>query len=141
MTDCIFCKIIRGEIPCTKIYENHKALAFLDINPINNGHALVMPKEHHETLLDTPDEVLAETVKLAKRVAKAVKEGTGADGVNLGQNNFRAAGQLVFHLHFHVIPRFEGDGFHHWQGHKYASAQQVQDVAKKIREKLETQNE
>ncbi|MBI4738110.1 HIT family protein [Candidatus Woesearchaeota archaeon] len=132
MTDCIFCKIIVGQIPCTKIYENHKAMAFLDINPINNGHTLVMPKAHHETLLDTPDDVLAETVKLAKRVAKAVKEGTGADGVNLGQNNFSAAGQLVFHLHFHVIPRFSGDGLHHWPGQKYASKEEEQEVAKKI---------
>jgi histidine triad (HIT) family protein len=136
MEDCIFCKIIAGKIPCTKIYENHKAIAFLDINPINKGHTLVVPKDHHETILDTPDETLAETMKLVKKVAKAVKEGTGADGVNVGQNNFKAAGQLVMHLHYHVIPRFDDDGLEHWPGHKYPSSAEEKEVASKIIAKL-----
>jgi histidine triad (HIT) family protein len=136
MDDCIFCKIISGKIPCTKIYENHKVIAFLNINPINKGHALVMPKEHYETILDTPDDTLAETMKVVKKVVKAVKEGVDADGVNVGQNNFRAAGQMISHLHFHIIPRFEKDGLEDWPGHKYNSAAEEKETATKISAKL-----
>jgi len=119
MTVCIFCKIVKGEIPCSKLYEDDDVLAFLDIGPVNKGHALVLPKEHHETLFDTPDDVLAKVSAALKKVGNAVKDSTDADGLNLLQNNFRASGQLVPHLHFHLIPRFEHDGYKHWPQGKY----------------------
>ena len=105
MGDCIFCKIIKGEIPCAKIYEDSHTFAMLDIAPVHEGHALVMSKKHCETI-DTCDEETVKQVALAlKKVVKAVKEGVHAAGVNVVQNNYPASGQLVPHLHFHVIPR------------------------------------
>ncbi|MBW3002393.1 HIT family protein [Candidatus Woesearchaeota archaeon] len=114
MEDCIFCKIVKGEIPCQKVYEDDKILAFLDIMPVHKGHTLVIPKEHHTDILDMPDDTLAELAKVAKKVSKAVKEATKADGFNIGQNNGAAAGQAVFHFHLHVIPRFNNDGLKTW---------------------------
>jgi histidine triad (HIT) family protein len=121
MADCIFCKIVKGEIPCTKIMEDDHALSFLDIGPINAGHALVIPKRHYPTLFEVTDEDLAACVVMARKVAAAVYKAVGASGLNLLQNNFRAAGQLVEHAHFHLIPRFENDGFlTSWPGKAYA---------------------
>ncbi len=111
--DCIFCKIVAGEIPSTRIYEDDHILAFMDISPIIHGHALVIPKSHHDPLIDTPDEVLGQCMAVAKRVAKAQIEALGADGINIHQANGASAGQVVPHLHFHVIPRYDDDG-HHW---------------------------
>ena len=121
MADCIFCKIVRGEIPCTKIIENELALSFLDIGPINTGHALVIPKKHYPTLFEVSDGDLAACSVMARNVAAAVYKAVGASGLNFLQNNFRSAGQLVEHAHFHLIPRFEGDGFlTTWPGKAYA---------------------
>lgn len=111
MAECIFCKIIKGEIPCAKIYEDDQVLSFVDIGPINPGHALVLPKAHYATLLDTPEDVLQACIAVSRKVARAVFKAVGADGLNLLQNNYRAAGQLVEHVHFHLIPRHKGDGF------------------------------
>ncbi|KAI0127957.1 hit family protein [Xylariales sp. AK1849] len=98
---CIFCKIIKGEIPCFKLFESDKTLAFLDINPLSRGHALVIPKYHGEKLLDVPDDHLGEILPLVKKLAKA----TGATDYNLLQNNGRVAHQVVDHVHFHMIPK------------------------------------
>ena len=120
MADCIFCKIIKGEIPADKVYEDDDTLAFLDISPVNKGHTLVIPKQHHETVIDTPAEVLCKLMKTVKKVAPAIIKVTSAQGFNLYQNNEKAAGQLVPHIHFHIIPRFEGDGhFSRWTNTKY----------------------
>lgn len=119
MTDCLFCKIIAGEIPCAKVYEDDDTLAFLDIAPNNKGHTLVVPKKHYETMLDTPDDVLCKIMSAVKNVAAAVKKGTGCGGFNIAQNNYKTAGQLVPHIHFHIIPRVEGDGFEFWPQKKY----------------------
>ena len=135
MEDCIFCKIINREIPCSKVYENDKVMAFLDIAPVNKGHTLVVPKEHHKDLLDTPDNLLAETIKVIKKVAKAVMRATGAEGFNLGVNNGKAAGQVVMHLHFHIMPRFEDDGLKLWSGKKYEGKEE-EETAEKIRSLL-----
>ena len=129
--DCVFCKIIKGEIPCAKIYENDKVLAFLGIEPINKGHTIVIPKEHHKDLLSMPDDILAEVTKITKKVSKAVVEATGADGFNIGQNNGKAAGQAVFHFHIHIMPRFENDGLKHWS-HKEYSEGEMNEFAEKI---------
>ena len=107
--DCIFCKIARGLIPSAKVLETDHALAFLDINPVNRGHILLVPKAHHATLADLPDDLAAETAKLVPRLARAIKTATGADGLNLIVNNGQAAGQTVFHGHWHLIPRFIDD--------------------------------
>ncbi|MCX6819480.1 MAG: HIT family protein [Candidatus Aenigmarchaeota archaeon] len=107
--ECIFCKIVRGEIPSKKIYEDHDVIAFLDINPANPGHCLVVPKKHSETISDTDDDVLVKAIVVTKKLATAVKEKLNADGVNIVQNNGRHAGQLVSHIHFHIIPRFPDD--------------------------------
>lgn len=116
--DCIFCKIAKGDIPCQKVYEDDKILAFLDIMPVHKGHTLIIPKEHHENILDMPEDTLAELAKTAKKVSKAVKEATKADGFNVTQNNGAAAGQAVFHFHLHIIPRFKGDGLKTWPHQK-----------------------
>jgi len=105
----IFDKIIAREIPASIIYEDDQILAFLDINPINKGHALVIPKVHFRNLLDADEEVLAHMMVVAKKIALGIKAATNADGINLGMNNEHAAGQEVFHAHLHVIPRFDGD--------------------------------
>jgi histidine triad (HIT) family protein len=129
--DCIFCKIVKGEIPCSKIYEDKEFLAFLDIRPINPGHTLVIPKSHCTNLLDFPKAEETDLVEFIKKVAKAVVKATGAEAFNLGMNNGGAAGQIVMHAHFHLIPRFSDDGLHHWSNKEYAEGQ-MQAIQKKI---------
>lgn len=132
MTDCLFCKIIKGEIPSAKIYENGKIFAFLDINPVNHGHALVIPKEHYPNLVDTPEDVLDEMIRAVKKLAPAIMRTTGTDGFNLGVNNGEVAGQLIFHTHFHIMPRREGDGFRHWHGEPYKEGER-EKLAERIK--------
>ena len=132
---CIFCEIVAGAIPAKKIYENHHSIAFLDIQPVNFGHALIVPKEHHDVFLNTPNEVLHDIMDAVKKVAPAIIAATGADGFNLGMNNGEAAGQAVFHTHFHIIPRFAGDGFRHWP-HKEYGPGEADKLAEKIKMKL-----
>jgi histidine triad (HIT) family protein len=145
--DCIFCKIVRGEIPANRIYEDKEFLAFLDIKPISKGHTLVIPKHHCKNLLDFPksaSEKLAgsenlrflkaeetELLELIKKVASAVVKATNADGFNLGMNNGKAAGQVIHHAHFHIIPRFDNDGLHNWPN-KDTSKEELEQVQKKI---------
>ena len=129
--ECIFCKIIRGEIPCSKVYEDDKVLAFLDIAPVNKGHTLVVPKEHYETLLDVPDSVLAEVVKVVKKISKAVVKSTGTDGFNVMQNNGKPAGQVVPHYHIHIVPRLPDDGLKLWPGGSY-EGKEAEEMQKKI---------
>ena len=110
MDECLFCKIVTGEIPSQKVYEDGEYFAFLDINPRNPGHALVVPKQHYNTVMEMPDNEAGEFFKVVKKLAIAVKKGMNADGVSLGQSNERAAGQVIPHVHFHVIPRFLTEG-------------------------------
>ncbi len=110
MSDCIFCRIIAGEIPAARVYQDDAFLAFLDIRPINKGHVLIVPRAHVDRLTDLPDDVLARELPLAKRIASAVLAVTGATDFNLLNSNGTAAGQEVFHHHLHVIPRRPGDG-------------------------------
>jgi histidine triad (HIT) family protein len=117
--DCIFCKIIQGKIPCSKILEDNDFLAFMDIRPINKGHVLIVPKAHCTNILDFPRAEETDLVEFMKKVAKAVVKATGADGFNLGMNNGPAAGQVVMHAHFHIIPRFKGDGLASWPHKEY----------------------
>lgn len=107
--DCIFCKIIAGEIPAFKVYEDEAALAFMDINPVTEGHLLVLPKKHVTGLFDGDDETFSVAITTAARVARAMKKALGLDSLNLIQANGPWAMQSVPHLHFHLIPRREGD--------------------------------
>lgn len=108
--DCIFCKIIRGEIPCFKVHEDSDTLTFMDINPIQPGHALVVPKFHSKDITDTPPEWVGKTFAAAGRIASAVQKTLDPFGMNILQANGPGAKQSVFHLHVHVIPRAEDDG-------------------------------
>lgn len=131
-SDCIFCKIVAGEIPCAKVFETESCLAFLDIAPVNAGHALVLPKGHYPTLMDIPAELGSDLFQALSVVGKAVMEATGADGLNLMQNNFEAAGQLVHHAHFHLIPRFSDDGLKLWPQSKYEDQDEMGRLATRI---------
>jgi len=128
-TDCIFCKIVRGEIPCSQVYATEHVLAFLDIAPVRPGHVLVIPKAHHETLFDLPPELGGQLLQAVQVVGRAVLKATGAQGLNVGMNNYAAAGQLVPHAHFHLVPRVENDGLSLWPQTQYASMQIMIDLA------------
>ena len=108
--DCIFCKIIRGEISSFKLYEDELTYAFMDINPLNDGHALVIPKYHAENIYATPDEWFGPTMSTVRRIASAVNKVVRPEGINLLQANGPGAKQSVFHFHMHVIPRYADDG-------------------------------
>jgi histidine triad (HIT) family protein len=117
--NCLFCKIIEGKIPASKIYEDDKVVAFLDIYPVNKGHSLVVPKSHSRNLVEDEDKDLAATIIVVKKISKAILSVTGAQGINIQVNCGNAAGQTIIHTHFHLIPRFEGDGLKLWAGKKY----------------------
>ena len=137
MTDCLFCKIVAGEIPSIRVLENEHVLAFMDIGPIVKGHTLVIPKAHYNPITDAPDDVLARVIAAVRLVAKAQIDGLGADGVNIHQANGAAAGQVMPHVHFHVIPRFKHDGHHwNWTPHAYAEPAEAQGLADRIRAAL-----
>ena len=134
--DCIFCKMAAGQIPVTKIYEDQVVLVFLDIGPISDGHTLVIPKQHFEKLHDCPAELLSQVGSRLGKVAKAVAAGMNSQSYNVLCNNGRAAGQLVEHLHFHIIPRNTGDGvFNRWPAYEYEQGK-IETIAAKIRENL-----
>lgn len=133
MNDCIFCKIVAQDIPATVVYEDDDVLVFMDIGPIIKGHTLVIPKNHYDPVTETPDDVLAKLHVVAKQVARAQMNGLGADGVNIMQNNGKAAGQEVPHIHVHVIPRFGDDGHHwNWAAKKYDDFDEMAELAKKM---------
>ncbi len=130
--NCLFCKIITGDVPCARIYEDEHILAFLDINPIARGHALVMPKGHYPTLLELPFGVGEPLLRALRLVAAAVREESNAEGFNCVQNNFAPAGQMIFHSHWHIIPRFENDGLPDWPGGRYKDTAEMQQLAQSI---------
>lgn len=133
----IFEKIVSREIPATVVFEDEDTLAFMDIGPIIKGHVLVIPKICYDPITETPDEVLSKLIRVAKQVAAAMVNELGADGVNIMQNNGVAAGQEVPHIHFHVIPRFNGDGHHwNWNAKCYEDMAEMQQLADKIRSGL-----
>ncbi len=133
--DCVFCKIVRGEIPSYKVYEDDDTLAFLDIHPNNPGHTLVVPKKHFENLYALDDHHLAALMRTVQKIAKAVKPAVAAGGINIAMNNEEVAGQIIFHAHLHVIPRFREDGYTHWGKRAYKPGE-AQQVAEKIRRSL-----
>jgi histidine triad (HIT) family protein len=111
MGDCIFCKIVDGEIPSEKILETDNFIVIKDVNPKVEGHTLVIPKKHYSTLLDVPAPLLGEFLEAAKEASLKLIDETKAEGFNLVMNNYEVAGQVVDHAHIHILPRKKGDGF------------------------------
>lgn len=135
--DCIFCSIIQGKIPATRVYEDGQVLAFLDIRPITKGHTLVIPKIHVDPITATPDDVLHPLISAVRLVAQALTKALGADGINVTQANGPSAGQVVPHLHFHVIPRWSRDGHAtNWNPTPYADNDEMAEFGRRIREAL-----
>ncbi len=133
MTDCIFCKIVSGEIPSEKVYEDDTIFAFLDIAPLNPGHTLVVTKEHYENALDVSDELLSAAIRTAKKIGNALKNAVRADAVNIVINNGKEAGQIVPHFHIHVIPRFKEDGCVSWKRTESSTLPDTKMLGEKIR--------
>jgi len=132
MPDCIFCKIVRGELPSIKVYEDEGTLAILTLEPVNAGHTLVIPKEHAANVFDASPELWGTVQEAVRKVAHAVEKGMSADGVNITQNNREHAGQTVDHIHVHIIPRFKGDGVQLMPHHK-RTEEEGEPIAEKIR--------
>jgi histidine triad (HIT) family protein len=136
--DCIFCKIVAGEVPSQKVLETDEVFAFLDIAPVKPGHVLVIPKEHFATLLEMDASKAAPLHRAVRKLAAAAMEATGAQGFNLQVNTHKAAGQLVPHVHYHIIPRHEDDGLSLWSQSPYDNEEAMQSVADKIRATINT---
>lgn len=135
--DCIFCRIVAGSLPCVRLFEDGDVLAFMDIGPIVKGHALVIPKAHRDPITDLSPDLLGRVMAMVQRVAAAQRRGLKADGVNVHQANGAAAGQVVPHVHVHVIPRFNGDGHRwNWTSTRYADDAEMAATAARIREAL-----
>jgi histidine triad (HIT) family protein len=135
---CIFCKIVRKQAPASIIYEDESVIAFLDIRPLNLGHTLVIPKKHYVDIFDISEDQLSQVHKVAKQVSTAVKKATNADGISIIQQNSKAAGQNIFHLHVHVVPRFEGQKLPSFSALKEVERAKLEGVAKKIKQQLKT---
>lgn len=135
-TDCVFCRIIQGDIPSFRIYEDDATYAFMDINPANDGHVLVIPKEHARDVHSISDDAIAATVVTAKKMAAAVERTMAPDGLNLLQCNGPAAAQSVFHFHMHVLPRRDGDDLKLNWGPKPGDVNAIEALSLKIRENV-----
>lgn len=131
MDNCLFCKIVKKEIPANVVFENNSVVAFLDICPVNPGHTLIVSKKHFENFEKTDKAVASEIIVKAQKIASGIVRAVGADGFNLSTNNGSAAGQVVMHTHFHIIPRFNGDGLKNWP-HKDISKEEMQEIKNKI---------
>ena len=123
MSDCVFCKIIAGEIPSYKVYEDTEILAFLDINPTNPGHTLVVPKRHLVNIEEADEKILSRAMKVVKKVGASLKDNLAVPGYNVQVNNDPTAGRIVPHLHFHVVPRLAEDGLKLWPQRKYGAGE------------------
>ena len=134
--NCIFCKIVAGEIPCFRLTEDDETLAFMDINPVHDGHALIIPKAHYPTVFDIAAEAMAATALTTRRVARAVNAALRPDGINLMQANGPGAGQSVGHFHFHVLPRWTDDGLLVNWTPKPGDHTHIAEVAERIRRHL-----
>ena len=134
--DNIFAKILRGEMPAAKVFEDERVLAFMDVFPQSRGHVLVVPKAEARNLLDVEPEVLRELIVRVQRVAKAVREALRPDGLTVMQFNGAAGGQTVYHLHFHVIPRWEGQPMGRHGGGGMADPQELAGLAAEIAARL-----
>jgi histidine triad (HIT) family protein len=130
---CIFCKIVHKQAPSSIIYENETVMAFLDIRPLNMGHTLVIPKAHYVDIFDIPQTLLSQIHKIVKQVSTPIKEATNANGISIIQQNGKAAGQDIFHIHVHVVPRFEGQKLPPFHELKEVERGKLNEMAKKIK--------
>lgn len=135
METCLFCEIVKGTIPSHTVYEDDAVVAFLDIRPVNPGHLLIIPKAHVSNYLEAPIETVAMLARVTRQLAPAVLKAVGANAFNIGVNCGRDAGQVVFHLHFHLMPRFPDDGHQLWKGREEYAAT-LPEVAEKIKQSL-----
>jgi len=131
-SDCLFCKIVAGKIPCAKVYEDHDVLAFLDIAPVSPGHTLLIPKAHHVDILDLPTNLAPALLSAIQKVGRGLLDALDAKGLNLGMNNGHAAGQVIFHAHWHLIPRHLEDGLTAWPQSGYSSSDAMHELARTI---------
>ncbi|MCX8151010.1 MAG: HIT family protein [Candidatus Bathyarchaeota archaeon] len=134
--NCIFCQIVQKKLPSSNVYEDDKVLAFMDIRPVNEGHTLVIPKQHYEGILDIPEELNAYVNKIVKRIAVAVQKATHADGLSIIQQNGKAANQDIFHLHVHIIPKFEGRNTPRFRDLSEVRREQLDQITSKIKSYL-----
>jgi len=134
--DCIFCKIVKGEIDSAKIWEDDDILVFLDINPVTKGHCLVVSKKHFENIFDIDEEILKKIIIVSKSVSLKIKNSLGADGIRFSQSNGKIAGQVIFHFHLHIIPRYQDDGLlmNNWgnESPPKANIEDLKSLAEKI---------
>ncbi|MBA9025263.1 MULTISPECIES: HIT family protein [Bacillaceae] len=139
MSDCIFCKIINGDIPSTKVFENEHVLAFLDISQVTKGHTLIIPKIHKENVYELTPDIAKNIFEVVPEIARALKKAFNPIGLNTINNNGEAAGQSVFHYHLHLIPRYgEGDGFGAvWKTHTSEyTPEDLKELAQSISENM-----
>ncbi len=135
--DCIFCKIVSREIPSLRVFEDAHSLAFLDIGPLSSGHTLLIPKQHHTDILDIPQDVFSSLTSNLPQLARTLMKVTGATGMNVLQNTGKSAGQAVFHLHIHLIPRTEGDRLgYRWNTGNYGEGE-AQSLQSEIIQQLD----
>ena len=134
---CIFCKIVRGEVPSAGVLETAETVAFLDINPLNPGHTLLVPREHHAHLGELPEALAAAAGSLLPRLCRAVKAATGAEGLNVIINNGRVAGQTIDHCHWHIIPRFANDPVRWPWPQGKCTAEELSRITSRIRLELQ----
>ena len=130
---CIFCKIVSGEAPSYKVYEDDSVLAFLDISPVNRGHTLIIPKQHFQDIHDINESMMTDIYKVVKKVAEAQKKVLRPEGIQVAQNNGRAAGQVIFHFHAHSIPKNQDHGHHE---RLQLTPEELEEVAKSLRDAL-----
>jgi len=129
---CLFCKIVSNEIPSYKVYEDDFVLAFLDIAPVNYGHVLVIPKKHYANMEEITEDDLCRVMRVVKKIGESIKNNFGVPAYNIQENNDPISGQVVPHLHFHIIPRNEGDGLGLWPGGQYGDGE-MEEVQNKIK--------
>jgi histidine triad (HIT) family protein len=134
--NCIFCKIIEKEIPAEIIYEDDQFISIVDIQPNNLGHSLLIPKDHFENIYTMQGGALEDLGKEIQKLSLAVKKAFSADGINVHMNNDPAAGQIIFHAHIHIIPRFHGDGLKHFALKEGFTQEDIKNAGQKIREAL-----
>ncbi len=134
--DCIFCKIGKGEIPSTTIYESEEFKCFFDVAPAHRGHALIIPKNHYDNVFEIEEETAGKLFRLATRIAPALKAVTGCEGMNLVQNNGTVAGQTVHHFHLHLIPRDAGDGINLTWPQGKADPEETKALAEEVKKQI-----
>ncbi|MGB7635211.1 MAG: HIT family protein [Nitrososphaeraceae archaeon] len=136
-TYCVFCAIIRGQSPVAKVYEDNTFLAFMDKYPITSGHTLVLPKYHYGDLFQMTEDEVGNLYRVVHTIASAVYNATGAQGLNTGQNNGKAANQIVPHVHVHIIPRYENDSRDgKWPSRKVSEYRELEEIANRIKKNL-----